>query len=375
MTTATKEKPHVWTHPRDRLVLGVKLSEVKAEVDKELIRSLAREKSTAPVWLVFQKIGATDRQIDDVLRFPGPRVEHRDNRTGQECVHWHWRTTFQSRGETQFWLRSKLQLSGPELVACVRRLLQIPELQPSTAAADAGTKPKPAGMSEADYAALARGAMELATEPCRGCGGAGEIDWVCDECEGTGRDCARPGSTCHWCSGSGGGAYPCERCASIEARPFDVAQGPDGEDDQDLEPDPEPALEQIPAKAPAEHHEIPRWAPFNPEAVAASFEYWCAKQVEEIAPTARGTWFIMGMIEDGAAELPSADAETLAEGLAGREAAETWLRGHHREMSAAHGYDCFFVDGATDDAAWNAAERWSYSEAGSLVSDRDGRVL
>ena len=97
---------HVWVHPRDRTVLGVKLSDLPHEVDRELLHSLASEPLTAPVWPVLQAVGATDAQIDAVLRLPGPRCQAQDGY--HPARHWHWR----AKGDTQFWLRSPAAIGG-----------------------------------------------------------------------------------------------------------------------------------------------------------------------------------------------------------------------------------------------------------------------
>ena len=269
--TTTPETPHVWVHPRDRKVLGVLLRDLKHEVDRELLRSLAYEKTTAPVWPVLQAIGASDAQIDGVLRFPGPRCDLPGHDSGRPAVHWHWRTTFSNRGETQFWLRSKLQLGGPELVACVRRLLQIPGLEPSTSPAPVQA-PAP-GLSEAEYADLAK-SWQRQDEPVQETALAGD------------------------------------------------------EEEELLEAEPE-----------------------------------------------RGGWWVMGAIGEPDDPMTPVAAQPLVEGLAGRRRAQAWLRMNHAQARDENGYDCYYIDGSTDDAPALAAECWRYDGAGNLVSDKDGRTL
>jgi hypothetical protein len=292
MSALPKEKSNVWIHPRDRLVLGVRLRDLKLEVDRELLRSLASEKTTAPVWPVLQAVGATDAQIEGVLRLPGVRSNKETKGEARPLVHWHWRTTFQSRGETQFWLRSKLQLSGPELVACVRRLLQIPALEqgPSPAPAEPGKPVQAPGLSEAAFAELVRAKMK---------------EW-------------RP-----------------------------VCQ-----DEEPMTPD---------------------WADFDPDLFARGFSHFSAMQ-QECEP-ARGSWFVLGAVGESDDPMTETAATVLVEGLWTRDRAEAWLRLNHAETTAAKDYDCYYVDGNTDDAAWNAAECWSYDDDGRLVSEKDGRSI
>jgi hypothetical protein len=310
MTTATEVK-HVWTHPRDREVLGVKLRELSSDLERRLVRSLAAEPKTAPVWPVLKAIGATDGQIDGVLRFPGLRRVELAGGYKEPIQVWHWR----AEHETQWWVDNKLTLAGDELLGMVRRVLSIPALEGGDVAAPAAIVPT----VDSAYAELARQHQKPVPATCPECGGSGEIDWICSHCNGTGQEhVPLLGRECHLCDGAGGGCCPCEVCAAA---------------DDEAEPE--------------------------------------ANAEPEAKPPGRG-WHVL-------ASPPSQSegaADVLVEGLASRAEAEAWLLERHEAMTASHGYAEFFVDGDSDDAAWDAAEGWYYRRPGGpLYSCKTGLCL
>jgi hypothetical protein len=216
-TTTTDEKPHVFIHPRDRRVLGLRLKDLASDTERELVRSLAEQAETAAVWPVFRAIGATDAQIDATLRLPGHRRSSPDAGGYRKMWHgWYWR----SRGETQFFIDGQPCLGGAALVAVVRRVLGIPELAVAGAAVAivATVKTLPGvSVTDEEYARTCREHQTRAADQCTVCDGCGEIDWVCSHCDGTGDEHVPGlGRRCHQCRGDGGGVHPCEACGGGE---------------------------------------------------------------------------------------------------------------------------------------------------------------
>lgn len=214
--SALQDKPHVFIHPRDRTVLGVKLKDLASDVERELIRSLATETDTAAVWPVFRVIGASDAQIDATLRVPGHRRTMPDGGYHKAFHNWYWR----ARGETEFFVNGQLTLGGLPLIHMVRRLLSIPELAPAGGAVHVPIPPAP-GLAANDlaYAAEVKAwqQRESAEPECQECQDSGEIDWVCNHCDGTGEEhITGLGRQCHQCGGAGGGSYRCPTCADVQ---------------------------------------------------------------------------------------------------------------------------------------------------------------